>query len=103
MRSLLALVSLASYAFAQRFNVQEPLGSFSAVPKLEGNVTTMHLSELGSTDEFTTLVHPRFPYYQVRVKKTNFCDPTVKFVSRFFERNPRHLSCIATKCLHWIP
>ena len=45
----------------------------------------MHLSELGSTEEFTTLVHPKFPYHQVRVKKTDFCDPTVKFVSHFLK------------------
>lgn len=27
---------------------------------------------------FTTLAHPRFPAHQVRIKKTEFCDPTVK-------------------------
>ena len=31
-------------------------------------------------DEFTTLTHPSFSRHQVRVKKTNFCDPTVKCV-----------------------
>lgn len=30
---------------------------------------------------YTALTHPRFPAHQVRVKKTDFCDPTVKYVS----------------------
>ena len=97
MRSLLALVSLASCVLAQRFNVQEPVGSFPGVPDLGRNVTTMHLSELGSTDEFTALVHPKFPNHQVRVKKTKFCDLTVKFVSHFLNKNPRHLTNGTTK------
>lgn len=42
------------------------------------NVTPMHLSSLDSQDEFVALNHPRFPAHQVRVKKSNFCDPTVK-------------------------
>ena len=29
-------------------------------------------------DELTVLEHPRFPAYQVRMKKSEFCDPTVK-------------------------
>jgi len=103
MRSLLALVSLASCTLAQRFNVQDPIGSFPGVPDLGRNVTTMHLSELGSTDDFTTLVHPKFPGHQVRVKKTKFCDPTVKFVSHLLKHNPRHLTNATTKCLHGIP
>ena len=37
-----------------------------------------HLSEL-STDSYTALVHPRFPGHRVRVKKTEFCDNTVKY------------------------
>lgn len=92
MRSLLALISLASCALAQRFNVQDPIGSFTGVPDLGRNVTTMHLSELGSTDEFTTLFHPKFPNHRVRVKKTKFCDLTVKFVSHLLQRNPHHLT-----------
>jgi hypothetical protein len=37
------------------------------------------LSTLSET-EFTTLGHPAFPRYSVRIKKTSFCDETVKFV-----------------------
>ena len=31
-----------------------------------------------STTEFTTLGHPAFPKYDVRIKKSNFCDGTVR-------------------------
>ena len=103
MRSLLALISLAAYALAQHFDTQEPIGSFPGVPELGRNVTTMRLSELASTDEFTALVHPKFPYHQVRIKKTKFCDPTVKSASYLMERNPPSLTHATMKCLHRIP
>jgi hypothetical protein len=35
------------------------------------------LSALGS-DEWTTLRHPVFPKYSVRIKQSRFCDTTVK-------------------------
>lgn len=44
-------------------------------------VETMHLSSISSTEEYTVLRHPKHPGHSVRVKKTNFCDPTVKYVS----------------------
>ena len=42
------------------------------------NFTIMNLSDLELKDEFTMLSHPSFSNYQVRIKKTDFCDPTVK-------------------------
>jgi len=106
MRSLLTLIPLAGCVLAQGLNIvndQEPVGYFPGVPNLGRNVTTMLLSELGSADDFTALVHPKFPHHQVRIKKTKFCDPTVKSVFHFFERNPCHLTHAITKCLHGIP
>lgn len=41
--------------------------------------TTMHLSALSSNGGFVALSHQRFPAHRVRVKKTKFCDPTVKY------------------------
>ena len=38
-----------------------------------------HLGVL-SVDSFTTLGHPYFPNHSVRIKKTDFCDGTVKSV-----------------------
>lgn len=40
---------------------------------------SVHLHEL-STHDYTALSHPRFPGRGVRVKKTEFCDATVKYV-----------------------
>lgn len=50
---------------------------------LSGNAiyNTLTLASIKSTDEFTTLIHPDIPGHRVRVKKTNFCDPTVKYVT----------------------
>lgn len=42
------------------------------------NFTTIELGSLQSTDSFTALMHPAFPGHQVRIKKSDFCDPTVK-------------------------
>ena len=41
--------------------------------------TINHLSSIG-VSEYTALTHPRFPNHRVRIKKSNFCDPTVKLV-----------------------
>ena len=40
----------------------------------------MHLSMLQSKEEFTTLYHLAHPSHRVRIKKSDFCDPTVKYV-----------------------
>ena len=39
--------------------------------------TINHLSSVGDS-EYTALTHPRFPNHRVRIKKSYFCDPTVK-------------------------
>ena len=39
--------------------------------------TITHLSSIGDS-EYTALAHPQFPNHRVRIKKSNFCDPTVK-------------------------
>ena len=38
------------------------------------------LASITDVDSFVALTHPSFPAHQVRVKKTEFCDPTVKYV-----------------------
>jgi hypothetical protein len=35
------------------------------------------LASLRSIDSFTTLSHARFPHHAVRIKRSDFCDPTV--------------------------
>src|SRR5438105_948552 len=40
-----------------------------------------------SEQDFTVLGHPFFPKYSVRIKKSKFCDTTVKYVV-FFPSKP---------------
>ncbi|KAI0786433.1 Alpha/Beta hydrolase protein [Abortiporus biennis] len=49
------------------------------------NVSTIHLSSITSEDVYTALRHPQFPYHQVRVKKTSFCDPTVNVYTGYLD------------------
>ena len=80
---VLALAGLASsqqvaFDFA---NIRDahpvPVGTFSHA---RSNFSTRSLASVTSHDEYLALAHPRFPAHQVRVKKTEFCDPTVKLV-----------------------
>ena len=78
----LAIAGIAVSALAQlqplsnAYDIQARLRAGES--KQVANVTRLHLSSLSAGDDFTTLNHPRFPDHQVRVKKTEFCDPTVK-------------------------
>ncbi|KZV75225.1 serine carboxypeptidase [Peniophora sp. CONT] len=40
---------------------------------------------------FTTLVHPLFPEYKVRIKETDFCDDTVRSYTGYIDIQARHL------------
>lgn len=51
----------------------------SVLKSINDGSNLTHLSSIAS-NEFTALSHPRFPNHQVRIKKSNFCDPTVKWV-----------------------
>ncbi|KAF8632022.1 hypothetical protein AX17_004965 [Amanita inopinata Kibby_2008] len=57
------------------------LGQGHNVSRLVGE--TRHLSSL--TDTYVTLSHPSFPYHHVRVKKTEFCDPTVNVYTGYLD------------------
>jgi hypothetical protein len=52
--------------------VSSPVHAYNA-----SQVQPLHLSSIGSGG-FTAFSHPSFPNYRVRVKKSHFCDPTVK-------------------------
>lgn len=82
---LLAL--LANTALAS----QTPLGpSAGHQPRLANVETTydddlftpLESLEFVSESSFTTLEHPGFPKHRVRIKKSKFCDGTVKYVCR---------------------
>jgi hypothetical protein len=46
------------------------------VVDVNGGMTLANVPE----EQFVTLGHEHFPGHQVRIKKSNFCDPTVKCV-----------------------
>ncbi|KAL5536839.1 hypothetical protein ACEPAF_662 [Sanghuangporus sanghuang] len=82
--------------FAMTGRQASPPGvNFNMYSMLEApmNFTTMHLSSMRSTDVFTTLVHPDFPGHQVRIKKTDFCDPTVNVYTGYLDvdQGAKHL------------
>ncbi|OSD01828.1 peptidase S10 serine carboxypeptidase [Trametes coccinea BRFM310] len=58
-----------------------PVGTYNP----PGNVTTRALSSIASRDEFTSLAHPRFPGHRVRLKKSDFCDPTVNVYTGYLD------------------
>lgn len=59
----------------QGFNAASPSGFRS-----QGGLNASEQVQLSSvsSDDYTLLSNPRFPGHQVRVKKSSFCDPTVK-------------------------
>ncbi|VDC06255.1 unnamed protein product [Peniophora sp. CBMAI 1063] len=60
---------------------------------IESGVTTMHLSAVSSGDEFTSLSHPLYPEHGVRIKRTDFCDPTVNVYTGYLDiaQGAKHL------------
>lgn len=51
------------------------------------------LASLKSVDSFATLSHARFPHHHVRIKKSNFCDPTVSVYTGYLDvdQGAKHL------------
>ncbi|KAK7461330.1 hypothetical protein VKT23_008509 [Stygiomarasmius scandens] len=43
------------------------------------------------TDTFTIMRHPFFPRHSVRIKKSDFCDPTVNVYTGYIDVEARHL------------
>jgi carboxypeptidase C (cathepsin A) len=77
------------YSLLAAFAVSVGLTAATQVPLA---LTPLHLSSLGS-DEFTSLSHPRFPNHRVRVKQSNFCDPTVNVYTGYLDvdQGAKHL------------
>ncbi|KAF8991372.1 serine carboxypeptidase [Cyathus striatus] len=53
--------------------------------------TPLESLSLLQEDAFTTLGHPLFPNYNVRVKKSRFCDTTVNAYTGYIDIQARHL------------
>ena len=73
----LALTALAQFKpLSNAYEVQSHIDNGGS--DHTANISTLLLSNLVPGGDFITLNHPSFPAHQVRVKKTEFCDPTVK-------------------------
>jgi hypothetical protein len=72
------LVLLGTFVFvAAASNSQQPF-SFKNAKYDDGLFTPFEDLHALSTSQFTTLGHPLFPNYNVRIKESDFCDGTVK-------------------------
>ncbi|EGO27192.1 hypothetical protein SERLADRAFT_413693 [Serpula lacrymans var. lacrymans S7.9] len=92
--SLLALASLTVLARAsvqKQFQLSEDLYESTRFDlsnlKYEHSQITpyLNLSSITSKSAFQTLSHPRFPRHSVRVKKSDFCDPTVSVYTGYLD------------------
>ena len=80
-RSLAVPALLALGVAAKALGLQVVLDSGAAsigALSLNGTRSTQSLASVTSYDEFVSLTHSRYPSHRVRVKKSDFCDPTVK-------------------------
>ncbi|KDQ49579.1 hypothetical protein JAAARDRAFT_200740 [Jaapia argillacea MUCL 33604] len=66
-------------------------GDFKLASYDDGMFTPVGSLNTLSTDSFTTLGHPAFPKYSVRVKKSDFCDGTVGAYTGYIDIEARHL------------
>jgi cathepsin A (carboxypeptidase C) len=84
----LGLVCWASSSLAQQQFLNIPSG-YEAYN--DGLFSPAEDLSILSESEFTTLGHPAFPRYSVRVKKSSFCDETVKSYTGYIDIEARHL------------
>ncbi|KJA21650.1 hypothetical protein HYPSUDRAFT_41773 [Hypholoma sublateritium FD-334 SS-4] len=96
--NLLGLVLLGAYVVAASpgfypwetpqspvFSDQKPIIPAPVLLLNNGSqAQNLHLSSL-QEDGFAALSHPRFPNHRVRVKKSNFCDPTVNVYTGYLD------------------
>lgn len=73
----LLLAFLAPVAVSTITWYQDPYKAASSLSDNLAPKSTINLSSVGDL-EYTALTHPQFPNHRVRIKKSNFCDPTVK-------------------------
>ncbi|CAL1702100.1 unnamed protein product [Somion occarium] len=93
MRLLNGLPGMACFGLALAIETQSILDvSKLSFAQNTSVVQSLYLSSLSSTD-YTALHHPRFPSHQVRIKKTDFCDPTVNVYTGYLDvdQGAKHL------------
>ncbi|KAH9939580.1 Alpha/Beta hydrolase protein [Amylocystis lapponica] len=81
-----ASLSLLGLAAVTHGAAQYPLQTYDA-----GLFTPVEELSVLSTSEFTTLAHPAFPSYDVRIKKSSWCDGTVGSYTGYIDIEARHL------------
>ncbi|OBZ71968.1 Carboxypeptidase Y A [Grifola frondosa] len=85
--ALMILTLLAGSTLSSFHDYQTPLYAGTDPLRIHGvstNISTLKLSSV-TFDTYTALSHPRFPAHQVRVKKSNFCDPTVNVYTGYLD------------------
>ncbi len=75
---LLVLGVLLLSASARQLNFATTVGSEAFASYDDGLLTPLGDLSLLSSSEYTTLTHPVFPRYSVRVKQSDFCDGAVQ-------------------------
>jgi len=84
-----ALLAATTFA-AAAYSAQHPL-SFKSQSYDDGMFSPVEDLSVLSTEQFTTLGHPLFPNYDVRIKKSDFCDGTVRAFTGYIDVEARHL------------
>ncbi|KAH9934969.1 serine carboxypeptidase [Fomitopsis serialis] len=94
------LATVAIVASAAQFPVVQPKLQARNAPSVglgadqynAGLLTPLRNLSALSIDEFMTFCHPLFPNYNVRIKKSDFCDGTVGAYTGYIDIQARHIS-----------
>ncbi|KAF7345693.1 Carboxypeptidase [Mycena venus] len=84
----MSLPFLAFVVFLLALTAQRSQTVFNTAGQTVAPVGTL---EALSETSFTTLSHPAFPHYAVRIKRTPFCDETVRAYTGYIDIAARHL------------
>ncbi|KAF8510885.1 serine carboxypeptidase [Hysterangium stoloniferum] len=89
------LITLSLVLLATQVGAQVPLQSTFGSGGTAGSGLTGPIEDIASlsASEFTTLVHPSYPAYSVRIKQNGgtFCDETVRSYTGYLDVQARHL------------
>ncbi|GJE94862.1 hypothetical protein PsYK624_110380 [Phanerochaete sordida] len=86
-----SLLGLAASAAAGPSLQQVALGGSNSQAHTAGRFNPAEDLGLLGTAGFTTLEHPAFPKHSVRIKKSDFCDTTVRAYTGYIDIEARHL------------
>ncbi|KAL1946614.1 hypothetical protein VTO73DRAFT_14718 [Trametes versicolor] len=86
--AVLACGALASSQAPFHFDATAAAAGSAANPLSVGTYSSpgnLTLSSIASRDEYTAFAHPRYPAHRVRIKQTEFCDPTVNVYTGYLD------------------